>query len=286
MSVQTSNRLTDLSARIRQARARAKVASVESAEQSIEAGRLLIEAKAECKHGDWGPFLEMAGVHERQARRLMQLARAGLKADTVSEMGGVKAALKHLAEKREPDADFVGLAALRFDRPLCPSDLEMEGRRFQDKLMSLAGVPPLVIFCLSAAKNYNLHMSRLMVLEDVCWAFRRLRDVVNDECKIPVEGALSVDEMLRLAVTVKMTAQRLLAEVSDELEYRFEVDEAGYDRDFDEIYSRFIAKFEKQLADATACKLKSDEMAKVDGDEVAGTWMAEQCERIRAEAMA
>ena len=54
-------------------------------EHAIEAGRLLIEAKAECPHGDWLPFLEMAGVHERQARRLMQLARSGLKADTVSE---------------------------------------------------------------------------------------------------------------------------------------------------------------------------------------------------------
>ena len=109
MSVQTSNRLTDLSARIRQARDRAKVASVESAEQSIEAGHLLIEAKAACKHGEWGPFLEMTGVHERQARRLMQIARSGLKADTVSDLGGIKGALEYLAQlgTQSPEAPVV-----------------------------------------------------------------------------------------------------------------------------------------------------------------------------------
>ena len=108
MNVQTSNRLTDLSARIRQAQDRAKVASVEAAEQYLEAGRLLIEAKAECRHGDWLPFLEMSGMHKRQARRLMQIARSGLEADTVSDLGGVKAALEHLAEKKPSETEDDG----------------------------------------------------------------------------------------------------------------------------------------------------------------------------------
>jgi len=109
MSVKTSNRLSDLADRIRQASDRAKVASVESAEQYLEAGRLLIEAKAECPHGDWLPFLEMTGVHERQARRLIQIARSGLKADTVSDLGGIKGALEYLAQlgTQSPEAPVV-----------------------------------------------------------------------------------------------------------------------------------------------------------------------------------
>ena len=71
MNIHTSNRLTDLSARIRQSSDRAKGASLEAAEQYLEAGRLLIEAKAECAHGEWLSFLEMTGVPERQAQRLM-----------------------------------------------------------------------------------------------------------------------------------------------------------------------------------------------------------------------
>ena len=103
MNIRTSNRLTDLSARIRQASDRAKVASLEAAEQYLEAGRLLIEAKSECPHGDWLPFLVNCEVSERQAQRLMQLARSGMKSDTVSDLGGVKAALTHLAEQKRPE---------------------------------------------------------------------------------------------------------------------------------------------------------------------------------------
>ena len=92
-----SNTLTVMAGRIRDAQDRATAASVEAAEQSLKAGRLLIEAKAECRHGEWGPFLEAAGMHERRARRLMQLARSGLKSDTVSDLGGIREALRLLA---------------------------------------------------------------------------------------------------------------------------------------------------------------------------------------------
>src|SRR4051794_10417203 len=94
------NRLADLADRIREANAAMLAASQEAAERALQAGRLLIEAKGECRHGDWLPFLERAGIHERQARRLMQLARSGLKPDTVSDLG-IKGALELLA-KRTP----------------------------------------------------------------------------------------------------------------------------------------------------------------------------------------
>ncbi len=124
MTIRTSNRLTDLSQRIREARDRAMLASVESAEQSLEAGRLLIEAKEACQHGQWIPFLESTGIHERQARRLMQLARSGLKADTVSDLGGVKAALEYLAEKKQPEPVDLD-TYLHGPRPYEPGEIEV-----------------------------------------------------------------------------------------------------------------------------------------------------------------
>src|SRR3954465_11092633 len=93
------NRLGDLADRIREANAAMLAASQEAAERALQAGRLLIEAKAECQHGDWLPFLERAGIHERQARRLMQLARSGLESDTVSDLG-IKGALDLPAQPR------------------------------------------------------------------------------------------------------------------------------------------------------------------------------------------
>jgi hypothetical protein len=91
--------LADLAERIREAYGRAKADAVSAAEYCLETGRVLIEAKAACGHGAWLPFLESTGLHERQARRLMQLARSGLKSDTVSDLG-IRGALEFLAEPR------------------------------------------------------------------------------------------------------------------------------------------------------------------------------------------
>src|SRR3954471_6845333 len=100
------NRLADLADRIREANAAMLAASQEAAERALQAGRLLIEAKGECRHGDWLPFLDKAGIHERQARRLMQLARSGLKSDTVSDLG-IKGALDLTAKRCLPKAGEV-----------------------------------------------------------------------------------------------------------------------------------------------------------------------------------
>ena len=87
--------------------------------------------------------------------------------------------------------------------------------------------------------------------------------------------------MLHLAMNTQIAAQRLVALFYDELEYRFEIDEAGYDRDFNEIHTRFMAKANATLAELEDCHAKELDMAKRDGPEVAAAWMADQCERIR-----
>lgn len=101
-----SSRLADLAERIREASAAMNASAIAAAEKAIESGRLLIEAKAECRHGEWLPFLERAGVAERQAQRLMQLGRSGLKPDTVSDLG-IKAALALAGRRQLPTGDDV-----------------------------------------------------------------------------------------------------------------------------------------------------------------------------------
>ena len=93
-----SNALADLAERIRLASASFDAATLTAAEKAMEAGGLLVEAKAACRHGDWLPLLARAGMAERAARRLMGLAQSGLKSAIVADLG-TRAACD-LAERR------------------------------------------------------------------------------------------------------------------------------------------------------------------------------------------
>ena len=101
--IQLSNVLADLAEQVKATNAASEEAARKGVEKALETGRLLIRAKEACAHGDWLHFLERAGVNERQAQRLMQLARSGLISDTVSDLGGIKGALSFLAGWRLPD---------------------------------------------------------------------------------------------------------------------------------------------------------------------------------------
>jgi hypothetical protein len=107
-----SNRLPILAAEIKQAQLEIEKASATVAVKALVAGNSLIEAKALVKHGEWLPFLKEAGIAERQAQRYMTLARSGLKPDTVSDLGGIKAALEYLSARQLPAADEQLVAVL------------------------------------------------------------------------------------------------------------------------------------------------------------------------------
>jgi len=105
MSRLPSNSLSAAAEQVRVLVLEAESLERESIEASLEAGRLLAIAKSECRHGEWLPFLSRTGVTERKAQRMMQIARSGLKSDTVSYLGGVKATLEFLSRRRLPKRD-------------------------------------------------------------------------------------------------------------------------------------------------------------------------------------
>ncbi len=72
-----SNLLLSLAADVHEAVQRFKRSSLESFEAYLTAGGKLVEARGECRRGQWGPFIEAAGVDARTARDMMTLARAG-----------------------------------------------------------------------------------------------------------------------------------------------------------------------------------------------------------------
>ena len=89
-----TNSLTVLADRVRSTLDESDAAEKTAIDKVLQAGGLLCEAKEACAHGEWLPFLERGGVPERKAQRYMKLARSGLKSDTVSDLGGIKAALR------------------------------------------------------------------------------------------------------------------------------------------------------------------------------------------------
>jgi hypothetical protein len=75
-TITTSNSLADLAARIRAEHEASAVAMQRGLEHAVNAGRLLIEAKAQLEHGQWLPWLQQhCQMSERSAQVYMRLAR-------------------------------------------------------------------------------------------------------------------------------------------------------------------------------------------------------------------
>lgn len=67
---------------------------------------LLHEARAIAPHGAWGAFLRSARIPKRTAERMLRIARTGMKCDTVTLLGGVRATLDFLAAADASQADW------------------------------------------------------------------------------------------------------------------------------------------------------------------------------------
>ena len=95
------NHLAALAANIRALHSGVRRSAEQAARNAIEAGKLLIEAKAMLKYGEWEPWLrDNAAIPLRTARRDMALARAGLEPATVADLGMNAAAGSRVARIR------------------------------------------------------------------------------------------------------------------------------------------------------------------------------------------
>ena len=110
-----SNRQAHLQHLARTEHERFKRAEAESIDAYLACGHALIEAKDAAAHGEWLPWLKGAGIPERTAQRMMKLAKSRLKADTVSDLGGIASALRFCAwHKARQDRDNGRDEFLRF----------------------------------------------------------------------------------------------------------------------------------------------------------------------------
>lgn len=96
MTDRLTNSLTAIAEDLRRAKDACEQAERDAIDHAMNAGRMLCEAKEQCPHGQWLPFLKRADVSERKAQRWMRLHRGRLNSDTVSLLGGVTPALTFL----------------------------------------------------------------------------------------------------------------------------------------------------------------------------------------------
>ena len=87
--------------------------SLEAHRVYLEAGRRLVVARGACRPGEWGRFLEAAGVEPRAAADMMMLSKAGVSAERVTKLGGVRAALDSLREAAADAVEVAGKAETR-----------------------------------------------------------------------------------------------------------------------------------------------------------------------------
>ena len=163
-----SNRLIDLAERSGELFRHGRARTAEAAAAYLECGRLLAEAKAECGHGQWLPFLARARIPERTARRMMRLHRSGTDPDTLAEHG-VQAALASIARpsKSVTVTDLPDPEPPETPAPDAAPVIEPEpwrGMSADDALRWLAhaAVPPLPAF---GARAYALRKRGLKWIE-------------------------------------------------------------------------------------------------------------------------
>ena len=70
---------------------RAARAYGQSIESWVRAAYVLLEAREIANHGEWLNLLEHAGIPDRTAQNMLRMAKAGLKYETVSDLGGIRA---------------------------------------------------------------------------------------------------------------------------------------------------------------------------------------------------
>jgi hypothetical protein len=230
-----SNSLADLAARIRAEHEAATLAIKRGLAHSIAAGKLLNEAKALLKHGQWLPWLrDHCVVPLRTAQRYMVLAghAAEAKYDKLSYL---------------PDADVPKL-----DGPFSSFDVD-DFAFTQKKLLHHAKVPAFAAYCFDVMEE-DLPTLRLCPWDDLCDAAKGLAAVLDDRnpARFDPDSFASIRDMQRAINDVEIHAMWFLGRVLSEIEYRETVREDDYEAEWQDIHQQLMARLEAQLQEARA----------------------------------
>jgi hypothetical protein len=215
-----SNSLADLAARIRAEHEATAIALARGAEHAMNAGDLLIEAKAQVKHGEWLPWLaENCEMAERTAQLYMRMAksRARIEANPqhVADLS-LRGAMAVIAPpKPDNDGDIDEWAAQQPEEPFTDWDVENHGW-MQTKLAHTAGLPVNVQWALGLARDYDLPALAVCSAEEITEASLLIAPYARWQGK----SKLEVSDQLGGSISILMAGQALVIALFDEIKAR------------------------------------------------------------------
>jgi len=253
-----SNSLTDLAVRIKAEHEALAVAMKRGLEHAINAGALLIEAKAQLKHGQWLPWLrEHCHIPERTARLYMQLASHAAEIGNVAEMtvrGAMKLLQRPPTEPNWDDWQSISEWAQRMlDDPFTDFDFKDDDDAplnldwVKTKLMHQAGVPAIAAWCfdVSHVTEDNRPALRLCPWDELCEAAKVLAPIVSD--KSEHKHSLKFDfqdirSMQGAIAVIQVEAMWMLGGVLNEMKYRETLDDERYEHEWQEVHQQVMAR--------------------------------------------
>jgi hypothetical protein len=242
-TIEASNSLTDLAARIKAEHEACISALQRGLEHAVAAGELLLEAKALIPHGQWLPWLrEHAYIPERTAQRYMKIAPWA--ADKSDKMADLTAdAIKSLS----PTA-FWALGQQLLDAPFTEQDFD-DLHYGEIKLLHQAQVPAIAAWCFDIAEYTadDRPALRLCPWDDLKTALEVLAPIATGKRAFKVDCA-DIQAMLVPIEWIRLSAMWMVGNLLGELQYRDDIDEDRYQTEWDETHQHVMAGLEKQIA--------------------------------------
>jgi len=245
---------------------------------AIEAGRLLIEAKAATPHGRWLPWLrENITFSERTAQAYMTVHRRwGRNPQRVADLPLRKAlaeaahpARMEAREDREaeppaaPSKIFDELADKDFEQvidwfskasnaPFNALDLDIDQIHpswIQSKLFDKLGLPVVVSFFLQIIDGYPpLPLLRLLDIDDIDTAGTALVPIASGESLPAIDTTeMSIKQLTEITVTMQMTAARAARMLLMECEHRETITDEQFADEWTDTHTCFLSTVDARI---------------------------------------
>ena len=232
LDLATNKSLADLAARIRAEHEAAAAFMKRGLERAINAGNLLIEAKAQLKHGQWLPWLaEHCQLPERTATHYMRLARHEDEIGNVADLT-VRGALELLAPPRRASSfphwkdwaesfnNIEEWAEATTREPFTDYDFDPKRDDWLNetlwKLATVVGAPAEAIMLLQLGDDYKLPAQHALSADHIHEVTMAIASYAKGEKAVDIDARNPLDA----AITLKILAQCLVGLMFSEIEAR------------------------------------------------------------------
>jgi hypothetical protein len=242
--VNGSNSLADLAAQITVQHDACTKALKRGLQHAVAAGKLLIDAKSQLKHGEWLPWLrDHCHIPQRTARRYMDIAPYA-----TDEIGQLADLTTDAAEAGTFEDHPEGWIYHVLNGPFTEDDL-FDQSWFATKLFHQVQMPMLVSLALANHGDHDIPLLRLCGWDDLVSGHKTLVPIASGECVVKIDAA-NIKEYWNAIGVITVTAECLLGGLLKEIDRRCArgYTEEQYQREWSVTHAAWMAWLEAQRA--------------------------------------